>query len=244
MTPFISVIVPVRNGGSTLADCLASLLRSDFPAEQREIRWLAELLSPFAEDGAAAAAGRTLAFPPRTATQRYVAQRRASSSEWAAHQAVPYFQFANAAVRRDVFERVGAFDPRFQGAAEDIDLAWRFFQAGYELSRVPQAIVLHRHRTSARELFCQHVGFGHGQASLLRKYPHLISWGWRREARAWADLAAGVCDLAAALARKRGVPRSSPEVQYPYLDLVRKLGQRLGFLRGWSVARRGGADEA
>jgi GT2 family glycosyltransferase len=289
MTPFVSVIVPVRNGGSTLGDCLTSLLRSEFPAERREIlvvdngstdrtvevasafpvrvvseprrgrsharnrgikearaeliaftdadcvvarRWLAELLIPFAEDGAAAAAGRTLAFPPRTAPERYEARRRAARSEWPAHHAVPYFQFENAAVRREVFERVGDFDPRFDGGAEDIDLAWRFFQAGYELSRVPNAIVLSRHRTSVRELFRRHVGYGHGQASLLRKHPNLISWGWRPEARAWADVAASVRDLAVTLARRRGVPWSSPEVQYPSLDLVRKLGQRLGFLRG------------
>ena len=35
--PFVTVIVPVRDGARTLRDCLASLLASDYPADRREI---------------------------------------------------------------------------------------------------------------------------------------------------------------------------------------------------------------
>lgn len=35
--PFVTVIVPVRNGAGTLADCLASVLRSDYPHDRREV---------------------------------------------------------------------------------------------------------------------------------------------------------------------------------------------------------------
>jgi glycosyltransferase involved in cell wall biosynthesis len=35
--PFVTIIVPVRDGERTLRDCLASLLASDYPAERREI---------------------------------------------------------------------------------------------------------------------------------------------------------------------------------------------------------------
>jgi cellulose synthase/poly-beta-1,6-N-acetylglucosamine synthase-like glycosyltransferase len=35
--PFVSVIVPVRDGQSTIADCLDSILATDYPAERREI---------------------------------------------------------------------------------------------------------------------------------------------------------------------------------------------------------------
>ena len=37
MAPFISVVVPVRNGQRTIGDCVTSLLRMDYPPERREI---------------------------------------------------------------------------------------------------------------------------------------------------------------------------------------------------------------
>jgi GT2 family glycosyltransferase len=289
MNQSLTVIVPVRNGERTLADCLSSLLRTDFPAERREIlvvdngssdrsariaadfpvritseprpglsharnrgieeaggellaftdcdcvvtrSWLRELLAGFAESDAAATVGRTLAFPPRTATERYVARRRSSVGEWSERHPLPYFTFSNAVVRQDVFDRIGLFDPRFRGGSEDIDLGWRFFAAGYERSIRPKAIVFHQHRTSAAGLFRQHVGYGRGQVRLMRKHPHHISWDWRLEARAWRDLGASGRELAAALVHNRNGDRHPMDAYYPYLDLVRKLGQRVGFLRG------------
>ena len=35
--PFVSVIVPVRDGEATIADCLDSILATDYPADRREI---------------------------------------------------------------------------------------------------------------------------------------------------------------------------------------------------------------
>lgn len=37
MDPFVSVVVPVRNGQRTISDCVMSLLRMDYPPERREI---------------------------------------------------------------------------------------------------------------------------------------------------------------------------------------------------------------
>jgi GT2 family glycosyltransferase len=36
-TPFVSVVVPVRNGQRTIGDCVSSLLRTGYPRERREI---------------------------------------------------------------------------------------------------------------------------------------------------------------------------------------------------------------
>jgi GT2 family glycosyltransferase len=36
-TPFISVLIPVRNGGDSIKSCLASLLSVDYPEDRREI---------------------------------------------------------------------------------------------------------------------------------------------------------------------------------------------------------------
>jgi GT2 family glycosyltransferase len=37
MLPFVSVIIPVLNGEKTIGDCMASLLRTDYPPERHEI---------------------------------------------------------------------------------------------------------------------------------------------------------------------------------------------------------------
>ena len=289
MNGSLTVIVPVRNGEGTLADCLSSLLRTDYPEERREILvvdngssdrsahiaagfpvrvtreprpglsharnrgieeasgevlvftdcdcvatrdWLRELLAGLAESDTAATVGRTLAFPPRTATERYVARRRSSMNEWSERHPLPYFTFSSVAVRRKVFDRIGLFDPRFRGGSEDIDLGWRFFAAGYRRSLAPKGIVFHRHRTSPADLFRQHVGYGRGQVRLMRKHPRQLSWDWRREAAAWRDLAASGRELAAALVRNHNGDPHPMDADYHCLDLVRKLGQRVGFLHG------------
>lgn len=35
--PFVSVVLPVRNGERTIGDCLASILRNDYPPDRREV---------------------------------------------------------------------------------------------------------------------------------------------------------------------------------------------------------------
>ena len=99
--------------------------------------WLRELLAGLRENGAAAAAGRTLAFPPNSVSERYVARRRASFGEWSSPHPHPYLGFGNAAVRREVFERVGLVDPRFMGGSEDIDFSWRLAEAGIAFTQRP-----------------------------------------------------------------------------------------------------------
>src|SRR5262245_20067902 len=37
LPPFVSVVVPVRTGARTIGDCLASLVRNDYPEARREI---------------------------------------------------------------------------------------------------------------------------------------------------------------------------------------------------------------
>jgi glycosyltransferase involved in cell wall biosynthesis len=295
--PFVSVIVPVRNGERTLGDCLASILASDFPEEGREVvvvdngssdrtaeialklpvryvteprrglsharnrgiaaargeivastdadchvatSWLRELAAGFDDPDVFVVAGEVIAFPPTTPVERYVAIRRPSVIEWTLHPRHPWFTFASAAVRRDAFERAGVFDPRFAGGSEDIDLAWRFARAGLAVRRRPQALVFHRHRTTAAQLFRQHVGYGRGQAALSRKHPGEVLWTWSNELAAWRDVCATAWQAATVYATGGAAARRSMRAYYPYLDLVRKLGQRIGFLEGRVLVRSGG----
>ena len=293
----VTVIVPVLNGEPTIADCLTSLLRTDYPLEQREIlvvdngstdrtceivarfpvrmvreprrglsharnrgieesggrllaftdadcmvstTWLSELVRGLEEEGGAAVVGEVVAYPPATPAERYTAMRKPSFHAWTVRRRRPGILFMNVALRREVFDRVGLFDPGC-GSAEDIDFSWRFLDAGLEVRRRPQAVVLHRHRTTARELFRQQVGYGRGQALLVRKYPDVLRWGWREEAAAWVDLGATAVAAAKTLLAAAWTGGRSTADPYPAYDFVRKLGQRVGFVEGALRGRRGGA---
>ncbi len=52
------------------------------------------------------------------------------------------------AIRREVFEELGGFDPDFFLYLEDIDLSWRARLAGYKILYVPSSIVYHKFRLS------------------------------------------------------------------------------------------------
>lgn len=190
-------------------------------------RWLSDLVEGLGEDGAAAATGEVVAYPPATPAERYMAIRKPLYSQWTTDGARPWFQLGNAALRREVFDRVGLFDPRFSWACENIDFSWRFFRAGFELRRCARAIVFHRHRMTGKSLLRQYYGYGHDQAVLRRKYDGELEWGWRRELDAWRDLGSSVWEAA----------RPSGDRTYARYDILLKLGQRAGFLKG-SLATR------
>jgi glycosyltransferase involved in cell wall biosynthesis len=192
-------------------------------------RWLSELVAGFA-DGIAATGGEVLAYPPKTPAERYAAQRKPRWHDWTLRRSRPWFLFGNAAVARDAFERVGRFDTSFVGGSEDIDFCWRFHSQGLASVYRPSAVVFHHHRVSARSLFRQHLGYGRGQRTLLRKYPDTLSWGLRDELRAWKDLGGTARRAITAWSRaaRRG-PEGDDRLD-PVLDLVRKAGQRFGFV--------------
>ncbi|MEJ5185781.1 MAG: glycosyltransferase family 2 protein [Candidatus Geothermincolales bacterium] len=57
---------------------------------------------------------------------------------------VTYACSAAMAVRRDVFDSVGGFDPHYFYLYEDVDLGWRINLAGYRVVYVPEARAFHR----------------------------------------------------------------------------------------------------
>lgn len=112
--------------------------------------WLAQLLATAAEEDALCVGGaRTLTLPPgdrpplsRTArvllgehdlpagVRHYPADRRELPNT------------GNALIHRSVFERVGGFDPSFQGGS-DTDFFWRVAQAGFVIAHAPGALAAH-----------------------------------------------------------------------------------------------------
>ena len=194
---------------------------------------LRELVQGFENEKVGAVAGEVVAYPPKTPAERYIAVLKplwqipvinSRDSQW--------FDLTCAAFRREVFDKIGLFDPRFV-AGEGTDFCRRFFQdKRFELRYRPKAVVFHRHRASARELFGQYHSYGYGQALLCRKYRREHLWDWHRELAAHKDLLLTALAFGRAAIRSRLRGWDTPECSYLYFELIRKLGARIGFIRG------------
>jgi GT2 family glycosyltransferase len=87
------------------------------------------------------------------------------------------------AMRKEVFTKIGGFDPSFFLFLEDVDLSWRLRIAGYDLAFAPKAVVLHEWMASTRRLSSSDIQYLHnrnrlrlilknyGAATLLRVLP-------------------------------------------------------------------------
>jgi glycosyltransferase AglI len=80
----------------------------------------------------------------------------------------------NLAYRRELFERLGGFDPRFV-TAEDIDLNMRAVLAGAAISYAPEAVVYHHVRTTFLRFLIQAFWNGYGRKQLTEKHGRLWS---------------------------------------------------------------------
>jgi GT2 family glycosyltransferase len=91
----------------------------------------------------------------------------------------------NMAFRRQRLIEIGAFDPRFRAAGDDVDICWRLQEGGATLGFSAGAVVWHRARHSVRAYWQQQVGYGRAEALLERKWPEKYnagghySWGGR-----------------------------------------------------------------
>ena len=164
-----------------------------------------------------------------TLAARYGAAR--SFLGQAAHMAHPYLPRAVAAnllVRRAAFEQVGGF---YEGlrAAEDTDFSWRLQQAGWTLEFRPSASVVHRYRTTVRELRAQWRSYAAGRAWLRRRYQDFTPQPAAERAltRAWRSLQ-----------RRDGAPAVSTAAAGPRGYLL--LDTILGFdeLAGFALSNR------
>jgi len=79
-------------------------------------------------------------------------------------------------LRRSMLEQLGGFDEGFRLYGEDIDLAYRAMQAGWERWYVPQAVVRHEHKaeTDKRWLTRRTLWHWAGVARFVRKHPERL----------------------------------------------------------------------
>jgi O-antigen biosynthesis protein len=77
----------------------------------------------------------------------------------------------NMAFRREILMRLGGFDPIYRAAGDDIDICWRFQDAGYVIGFSPAALVWHFRRNTISAYFNQQRGYGKAEALVYAKHP-------------------------------------------------------------------------
>ncbi|MGC2203469.1 MAG: glycosyltransferase [Stellaceae bacterium] len=77
----------------------------------------------------------------------------------------------NMAFRRDVLLELGGFDPIYRTAGDDVDICWRFQDAGYTIGFSPAAVVWHFRRNTVAAYCAQQRGYGKAEALVYSKHP-------------------------------------------------------------------------
>lgn len=110
-------------------------------------------------------AGEILSVKPTTTTEHFsesigLLRQRGPLSGW---HFKPYAQTANATYRKEVFERVGLFDPTMKSGGDAV-LSWRMLdKTDFRIQFVSEAIVYHHHRTNVPDLWSQFRRYGGGK---------------------------------------------------------------------------------
>ncbi len=77
----------------------------------------------------------------------------------------------NMAFRRDVLLGLGGFDPLYRAAGDDVDICWRFQDAGHTIGFSPSAVVWHFRRNTVKAYIGQQRGYGKAEALVYGKHP-------------------------------------------------------------------------
>ena len=77
----------------------------------------------------------------------------------------------NMAFRRDALLALGGFDPVYRAAGDDVDICWRFQDAGHTIGFSPAAIVWHFRRNTVSAYLGQQRGYGKAEALVYAKHP-------------------------------------------------------------------------
>ncbi len=133
--------------------------------------WLKHLVKEWENKAMGCFAGEIKAYQPKTLVEKFsdreliLRQNEALSFPY-----LPYVQTANAAFRRDVFDKIGLFSPQMVSGG-DVDMSWRMQkELGLKIKFIPEALVFHKHRTNIKGLFKQFYKYERGEMLWEKAY--------------------------------------------------------------------------
>lgn len=137
-----------------------------------DANWLLYLAMAMRDQEADAIGGPNL--PP--ADDNWVAKCVAASPGGPSHvmlgdRRAEHVPGCNMAFDRAKLLAIGGFDPQFRVAGDDVDMCWRFLDAGLTIGYAPAAFVWHHRRATVRAYLKQQQGYGKSEAMLQFKHP-------------------------------------------------------------------------
>lgn len=144
----------------TDADCIP---RSD---------WIRRVIACFDAEKIDVAAGSYGIANPESRLARCVHQEILYRHEHLMGEWIDVFGSYNAAVRKEVFDRLGGFDENYRfPSGEDNDLSYRLRQAGVRIRFVKEAKVDHAHPVSVRRYLYEQFRHGLWRVKMYRAFP-------------------------------------------------------------------------
>ena len=134
--------------------------------------WLAYLIAKMEAGGLTACGGPN--FPPPE--DRLVPAAVAVAPGGPTHvllsdEVAEHIAGCNMAFRRETLLGLGGFDPVYRAAGDDVDICWRFQDAGHTIGFSPAATVWHFRRNTVKAYCNQQRGYGKAEALVYSKHP-------------------------------------------------------------------------
>ena len=134
--------------------------------------WLSYLVGRMEAGGLAACGGPNFPPPEESLVPAAVAVSPGGPTHvLISDEVAEHIAGCNMAFRRDALLALGGFDPQYRAAGDDVDICWRFQDAGHTIGFSPAAIVWHFRRNTVKTYLNQQRGYGKAEALVYAKHP-------------------------------------------------------------------------
>ncbi len=134
--------------------------------------WLIYLVAKMETSGLAACGGPNFPPPEDSLVPAAVAVSPGGPTHvLLSDEVAEHIAGCNMAFRREALLGLGGFDPVYRAAGDDVDICWRFQDAGFVIGFSPAAIVWHFRRNTVKAYCNQQRGYGKAEALVYSKHP-------------------------------------------------------------------------
>ena len=182
-------LIEIPNGGLSaarnvgLAEATGEIVAYTDADVRVDRDWLTYLIQPFLTSDVVGSGGPNVVPPDDPPLAQCIARAPGGPTHVLLDDRIAeHVPGCNMAFRRDALLAVGGFNPAYLRAGDDVDVCWRLQARGWKIGFSSSALVWHHHRLSVRAYWRQQIGYGEGEAWLMRHHPEKFLDGhmlWR-----------------------------------------------------------------